>query len=224
MSALFVAFEGPDGCGKSTIANLIYEKLKDDYQLVRTREPGGSDISEKIRDLILDNDNYKMSYRTEALLYAASRAQHVEEKILPSLKEGKIVLCERFTLSSLVYQGYARGLGFESIECINEFATEGLKPDITFLFDTKNLETVKRKQNEDADRLENSSDDFHNRVKKAYKDLIDSGKYTVIDASQDIDHVLEDCLSILYSKLEGKQWSLLYPLSRMWMLIFLLKK
>jgi dTMP kinase len=205
MSGLFVTFEGPDGCGKSTIVNLIYEKLKDDYELVKTREPGGTEISEKIRDLILDNDNYNMSYRTEALLYAASRAQHVEEKILPSLRENKIVLCERFTLSSIVYQGYARGLNIEDIEMINRFATGGFTADVTFLFDTKNLETVKRKQDEQADRIENSSSDFHNKVKLAYKDLIDSGKYTVINASQDIDHVLNDCLSVLYNKLEEKK-------------------
>ena len=137
MKGIFITFEGPDGSGKSTISNLVYENLKDKYEIVKTREPGGTEISEKIRDLILDVNNSSMTDRTEALLYAASRAQHVEEKIIPAINSGKVVICERFVLSSIAYQGYGRGLGEKDIRMINDFATSGLKPDLTFLFDMK---------------------------------------------------------------------------------------
>ncbi|CDZ75173.2 Thymidylate kinase [Peptoniphilus sp. ING2-D1G] len=199
---MFIAFEGPDGCGKSTIATAIYEALKDKYDIIKTREPGGTEISEKIRDVILDKNNKNMSARAEALLYAASRAQHVEEKIAPALKEGKIVLCERFVISSLVYQGYGRGLELEDIKDINEFATAGLKPDITFLFITGEKLTYKRKLGEDADRIEMSGLDFHMRVKKGYEELSRAEEYTLIDASMPKEDVLNSCLNILYEKLE----------------------
>ncbi len=205
MKGIFIAFEGPDGCGKSTAATSIYEVLKDKYDIIRTREPGGTEISEKIRDLILDKDNKNMSARAEALLYAASRAQHVEEKIAPALKEGKIVLCERFVISSLVYQGYGRGLDIGDIKEINRFATAGLKPDITFLFTTGEKLTYKRKLGEDADRIEMSGLDFHMRVKNGYDELSKTDEYTLIDASMSKEDVLNSCLSILYEKLEVKR-------------------
>ena len=128
MSA-FITFEGPDGSGKSTICNLVYEELlKNNKKTIKTREPGGTRISEKIRDLILDKDLREMDMRTEALLYSASRAQHTYEKIIPALEEGAIVLCERYVLSSLAYQGYARGQDLEDILSINNFATGKLSP------------------------------------------------------------------------------------------------
>lgn len=203
MRGIFVTFEGPDGCGKSTIAGLVYEKLKDRYNVVKTREPGGTEISETIRDIILDVKNSAMTPRTEALLYAASRAQHVEEKILPALKEGKIVICERFVLSSVAYQGYGRGLGEDNIRMINDFATGGLKPDITFLFDVKGRASVERKIKLGGDRLEISGEDFHSRVNRAYEDLMKKDDYCIIDATRSIDEVLEEVLSILYKVLEG---------------------
>ncbi|MDO5040821.1 MAG: dTMP kinase [Peptoniphilus sp.] len=205
MKGIFIAFEGPDGCGKSTVAASIYEVLKDKYDVIRTREPGGTEISEKIRDLILDKDNKDMSARAEALLYAASRAQHVEEKIKPALKEGKIVLCERFVISSIVYQGYGRGLDVEDIKEINNFATAGLKPDITFLFTTGEKLTYRRKLGEDADRIEMSGLDFHMRVKRGYEELSKKNEYTLIDASMPKEDVLNSCLDILYEKLEVKR-------------------
>ena len=126
MKGIFITLEGPDGCGKTTIAQMLYDRLISNYEVVRTREPGGTKISEKIRELILSNDNIEMTSRTEALLYAAARAQHVEEKIIPSIEKGNIVLCERFVISSLVYQGIGRSLGVEEVRKINEFATGGL--------------------------------------------------------------------------------------------------
>lgn len=203
MSGMFITFEGPDGCGKSTITSLVYDKLKDKYNVIKTREPGGTEISEKIRDLILDVSNEKMTYRTEALLYAASRAQHVEEKIIPAIKEGKIVLCERFVLSSVAYQGYGRGLGEEDVMMINNFATGGVKPDITFLFDMKGKSSVTRKLELGGDRLENSGDLFHKKVNEAYTELSKRNDYCIIDATKSIDEVLNDCLEILEAKLGG---------------------
>jgi len=155
MKGYFITLEGPDGSGKSTITKLLTSYLKDaGYDVVTTREPGGTQISEKIRKIILDNDNTKMSYIAEALLYAASRAQHVHEKILPALKDGSIVICERFVHSSLVYQGIGRGLGIEKIKEINDFAIQGLTPDITLFFDVDPERALDRKtQRNKGDRL-----------------------------------------------------------------------
>ena len=133
---MFITFEGPDGSGKSTIIKKVYEKLiNDGFDIVLTREPGGTPIAEKIRDIILDNSNVALDARTEALLYAASRRQHLVEKIRPALKEGKIVLCDRFLDSSLAYQGGGRNLGVQNVLNINLFATENTYPDLTLFFD-----------------------------------------------------------------------------------------
>ncbi|MDO5715383.1 MAG: dTMP kinase [Tissierellia bacterium] len=194
--SLFVTFEGPDGCGKSTISNLIYEELSQSYSVIRTREPGGTRIGERIRQLILNNAYQEMNPRTEALLYAASRAQHVEERIKPALAQGKIVLCERYVLSSIAYQGYGRRQKIEDIVSINEFAIGGLKPDIIFLFQTGEG-TLHRKLMDRPDRLENEGDTFHRRVRKAYEDLTKDEEYHVIDASKTIDEVFLQCMKVL---------------------------
>ena len=133
---MFITIEGPEGSGKSSVCRRIYEKLLElGYDVILTREPGGTPISEAIRDVILNKQNTSMDGRTEALLYAASRRQHLVEKVWPALKEGKIVLCDRYLDSSLAYQGGARGLGVDEILGINMFATEGTFPDTTLLFD-----------------------------------------------------------------------------------------
>lgn len=194
--SLFVTFEGADGVGKSTIANLIYEELlKRNIEVIKTREPGGTRISEAIRDIILNNSYREMDYRCEALLYAASRAQHVEEKIKPALKSGKVVLCERFVLSSLAYQGIGRNQNLDDIKAINEYATMGLEPDIVFIFLNKE-ETLARKL-ENADRLERAGDEFHNKVRDFYKNLQKKDNYYFIDAWQSIDKVFSDTLEVL---------------------------
>lgn len=203
MSGMFITFEGPDGCGKSTITSLVYENIKDKYDVIKTREPGGTEISEKIRELILDVNNSLITDRTEALLYAAARAQHVEEKIIPALEEEKIVLCERFVLSSIAYQGYGRGLGEKDVKMINDFATGNIKPDITFLFDTKEQVSVNRKLKAGGDRLENLGEDFHKKVNEAYKELSKRDDYYIIDATKSIEEVLQSCLNILEVKLGG---------------------
>ena len=197
---MFITFEGPDGSGKSTIIQKVYDYLiENNYDVIKTREPGGSPIAEKIRNLILDTENIKMGYRTEALLYAASRAQHVEETILPALNENKIVLCDRFLISSLAYQGVGRGLGIENVRNINYFAINGVFPDFVLFFDVDPITTLKRKSSLDtADRLEKEGNNFHERVYNGYKEILNSEKnIEIIDATQSVEDVFSQCIEVL---------------------------
>ena len=197
---MFITFEGPDGSGKSTIIQKVYDYLiENNYDVIKTREPGGSPIAEKIRNLILDTENTKMGYRTEALLYAASRAQHVEETILPALNENKIVLCDRFLISSLAYQGVGRDLGIENVRKINEFAINGVYPDFVLFFDVDPITTLKRKSSLDtADRLEKEGNNFHERVYNGYKEILNSeNNIEVIDATQSVEDVFSQCIKVL---------------------------
>ena len=168
-----IALEGPDGSGKTTQIELLEKYLKEiGYEVVRTREPGGTEISEKIRAIILDNDNFNMSYMCEALLYAASRAQLVNEVIKPALGLGKMVICDRFVYSSMVYQGIGRGLGMERIKSINEAALDGLEADLIFMITIPYEEGLKRKKMQRTlDRLENSGNEFHKKVFEGYLDI-----------------------------------------------------
>ena len=154
MNGKLIVFEGPDGSGKTTILKKINERLKDSgHPIMLVREPGGTSISEKIREIIIDNDNEEMDAKTECLLFAASRAQLVEEKIRPALEEGKIVLCDRFVLSSLLYQGIGRALGVEEVKKINNFATGGIKPDLTIFFNIDyKTALIRKRSNFTADR------------------------------------------------------------------------
>lgn len=200
MSA-FITFEGPDGSGKSTICNLVYEELlKNKVKAIKTREPGGTRISEKIREIILDKDLCEMDMRTEALLYSASRAQHTYEKIIPSLEEGTTVLCERYVLSSLAYQGYARGQNLEDILSINNFATGRIKPDIVFVFRSRG-ETLNRKDESSYDRLEREPDGFHKKVRDYYNNLEKEDNYYFIDVSKSIEEVFFDCMKVLKERM-----------------------
>lgn len=173
MKGIFVTFEGADGSGKTTQITMLKEYLQGiGYEAVVTREPGGTVLSEAIRDLVLDKQYTEMSYRTEMLLYAASRAQHVEQLIRPALEAGKAVICDRFVDSSAVYQGVARGLGTEMVYQVNHYATGGLAPDITFLLDIDAQTGIDRKKNQtELDRLELEKMDFHIRVMDAYRSL-----------------------------------------------------
>ncbi len=193
--SLFVSFEGGEGCGKSTILRLLAAKLeKEGYGLVLTREPGGTPIAEQIRNVILDKANTKMDPRTEALLYAASRRQHLVEKIWPALKEGKIVLCDRFLDSSLAYQGVARGLGIDEVLNMNYFATEKTFPDLTLLFDLQpeiGLERIAENANREVNRLDLEKLSFHAKVRDAFHELARrfANRYVIIDASRSIEEV-----------------------------------
>ena len=193
MEGRFITIEGTDGGGKSTQIEKLVEYLKSiGREVVVTREPGGTNISEKLREILLDAKNSEMTDITEALLYAASRAQHVEEKILPAVKEGKIVICDRFLDSSIVYQGYARGLDIEMIKTINSFALSKIKPDITLFFDIRPEIGILRKKNmHDLDRMEQEKIDFHNKVYNGYKALLNENPKRIkrIDAEKTIDEV-----------------------------------
>ena len=195
---LFITFEGNDGCGKTTVSTKVYESLKEKWEPVfYTREPGGNDIAEQIRAVILDPNNTAMDARTEALLYAASRRQHLTEKILPALAEGKIVLCDRFIDSSLAYQGIGRGIGMDEVLQINEFAIENHMPDAT-IFLSVSLETGWKRvsQRGQLDRLDQESREFHQRVAEGYEQVKArfAQRMIVIDAEADMETVFAQAL------------------------------
>ncbi len=202
---LFITLEGPDGSGKTTIAKRLVEELKNEgYEVVHTREPGGIEIAEQIRNIILDPKNTAMDARTEALLYAASRRQHLVERVFPALKEGKIVLCERFVDSSLAYQGYGRGIGFDEVYKINEFAIDDCFPDLTIFLDIDEAEGLKRIGDRAfKDRLDQESIDFHHRVKQGYEEVIRrfQDRIVLVDASKSVEEVTDACMKILNEKL-----------------------
>ncbi len=209
MRGLFITLEGPDGSGKSTIIKLIGNYLKDKgIEFVMTREPGGTLIGEEIRHIILDEMNTNMGDETEALLYAAARGQHVHEKILPSLEEGKLVLCDRFLLSSLAYQGVGRGLGIEKVKAINDFAIRGVEPDLILFFHVDPEVTLERKTgNRKGDRLEQEGNDFHKTVYEGYMELLKMypKNIKVIDATKSIEEVLEQSIKEVEDLLTKKR-------------------
>lgn len=198
---VFITFEGNDGSGKTTISQMAYEKLKEmGYPVIYTREPGGIDIAEQIREVILDPKNTAMDPRCEALLYAASRRQHLVEKVLPALEAGKIVLCDRFVDSSLVYQGIARGIGIEEVFRINEFAIEGHMPDATIFLEV-GLETgLARVSNRgNLDRLDAEGMAFHQMVAQGYDKIKEmyADRMHIVDANQELEDVLTDTVHTL---------------------------
>ena len=204
---MFITLEGPEGSGKTTAVEAAVKQLeKMGYQIVRTREPGGTPISEQIRNVILDKNNTAMDPRTEALLYAASRRQHLVEKVWPALKEGKIVICDRYLDSSLAYQGGARDLGIDNVLNINLFATENTWPDLTLLFDIKpeiGLQRISANANREVNRLDLEKLEFHNKVRDSF--LLLAKKYPerfiIIDASKDREQVAKDTLEAILSRL-----------------------
>jgi len=194
MKGIFISFEGPDGSGKSTqIAKLTEYLESKGYSVINTREPGGTRISEDIRKIILNPDTPEMDGMAEALLYAASRAQHVAQLIKPSVEDGKVVLSDRFMDSSIAYQGFARELG-DCVRVINEYAVAGTQPDLTFFLDIDPEEGLKRTARRGKlDRLEREKLEFHQKVYAGYKELskIYSSRYVIIDATKDKDAVFE---------------------------------
>lgn len=205
--SLFITFEGGEGCGKSTVLAKINSLLQDEgYKTVVSREPGGTPISEQIRNVILDKSNTAMDPRTEALLYAASRRQHLVEKIWPALKEGKIVLCDRYLDSSLAYQGGARGLGIEEIAKVNEYATEGTFPDLTLFFDLDpeiGMKRIAANSGREVNRLDLEKMAFHQKVRESFQTLAKrySDRYVVIDASKPLDEVIENVYQTIKARL-----------------------
>ena len=204
---MFITLEGPEGSGKTTAVEAAVKALEaKGYKIVRTREPGGTPISEQIRNVILDKENTAMDPRTEALLYAASRRQHLVEKVWPALKEGKIVICDRYLDSSLAYQGGARGLGIDNILNVNMFATENTFPDLTLLFDITPEEGLKRiaaNASREVNRLDLEKLEFHHKVRNAFLELAKKypERYVIIDASKSREEVAKATLEAILSRL-----------------------
>ncbi|GAA1338090.1 dTMP kinase [Arthrobacter roseus] len=191
-SGVFVAFEGGDGAGKSTQAALLGARLEaDGRHVLQTREPGGTPVGEQLRSLVLEHGNGDIDARTEALIFAAARAAHVEQVILPALQEGKIVISDRYIDSSAAYQGAGRDLGVETVLELNAWATQGLQPDLTVLLDVEpDQGRTRRTANQTAeDRLEAEPDDFHTRIRETFLALAeeDPTGYLVLNAQQDAD-------------------------------------
>ena len=204
---MFITLEGPEGSGKTTAVESAVKALTEmGYQIVRTREPGGTPIAEEIRNVILDKKNVNMDSRTEALLYAASRRQHLVEKVWPALKEGKIVICDRYLDSSLAYQGGARGLGVDNILNINMFATENTWPDLTLLFDIDpeiGLARIASNANREVNRLDLEKIDFHKKVRQTFLDLAKRypERFVIIDASLSREEVAKNTLDAIMKRL-----------------------
>lgn len=205
---LFIALEGPDGSGKSTIARLLQKHIEDlGLKCILTREPGGTEIGEDIRNVLLDNNNTEMTGKTEALLYAASRCQHVEEKIKPLLDKGTIVISDRYVFSSLAYQGHSRGVGIEEVMEINKFAMGGVYPDSILFFDISPEVALSRKfVNREGDRLENEGESFHKKTYEGYKKAIQmyDKNVNIIDADGTINETLNQCVDKINVLLNAK--------------------
>ncbi|MBB5183818.1 dTMP kinase [Catenisphaera adipataccumulans] len=203
---VFITFEGNDGAGKTTVCKGVEAQLKQaGRDVLYTREPGGSRIAEAIRDLLLDPDNTDMDPRCEALLYAASRRQHLVEVILPALAEGKIVLCDRFIDSSLAYQGFARAIGIDAVYAINRFAIDDCMPDAT-IFLSVSTETGQKRMDlrGDKNRLDLENSAFHQKVRQGYEELIRRypERITVIDAEPDQETVIKAAMQVVRKVVE----------------------
>ena len=196
---MFITFEGGEGSGKSTVIKEIAKRIADSgREVVLTREPGGTPIGEEIRNVILEKKNTAMDPRNEALLYAASRRQHLVEKIIPALKEGKVVISDRFLDSSLAYQGMARGLGMAEVYQLNLFATEGFEPDLTIylsLDPEAGIERIEANPNREVNRLDLEKISFHELVHKGFEELTKENPHRIVkvDASKSVDQVIEAC-------------------------------
>ncbi|WP_428910307.1 dTMP kinase [Niallia sp. Krafla_26] len=202
----FITLEGVEGSGKSTLIQHLKDFIeRKGIEVIVTREPGGIDISEQIRSVILDTRNTKMDGRTEALLYAAARRQHLVERIIPLLQEGKVVLCDRFIDSSLAYQGYARGLGIDEVLTINEFAIGNFMPDLTLYMDLDpqiGLNRIRNNKGREVNRLDLEEIHFHMKVREGYEAILERFPERIVrvDANQELDKVFSDTKEIVLDR------------------------
>ena len=205
MKGIFITIEGPDGAGKTTQRELLKEYLeKKGYDVLITRDPGGNPISEAIREVILNKDFTEMGYMTELLLYASARAQLVKENIKPALDAGQAVIADRFVDSSAVYQGIGRGLGVDTVYKVNEFALQGIMPDMTILMDLDAEVGLARKKNQaELDRMERESVDFHKKVVAGYRDLADRYPERIlkVDAALQVQEIHDIIVANIEKKL-----------------------
>jgi dTMP kinase len=204
-NGLFITFEGPEGAGKSTIISMLLDKL---HNALFTREPGGIEIAEQIRRVILDKENTAMDPRTEAMLYAAARRQHLIEKVKPALENGMTVICDRFVDSSLAYQGYARGLGIDEVFNINQFAIENMMPDLTLYFDIEpevGLKRISSHNGREVNRLDLEDIEFHQKVREGYHILLERFPERIIkvDASRSLDEVFLESFDLINERLKA---------------------
>ena len=206
---IFISLEGPDGAGKSSVLEALIPILEAKGQaFVTTREPGGVAVAEKIRDVVLDPKHTEIDEKTELLLYIASRRQHLVERILPALDRGEMVLVDRFIDSSVAYQGFGRGLKVADIDWLNNFATDGLKPDLTLYFDIEaeeGLARIAKSKERGADRLDRESVEWNQRVREGYLSILEKEPNRVrkIDASQPLEKVVADTLAVLAERVES---------------------
>lgn len=200
---IFITFEGPDGAGKTSVLQDLLPQLEQfGREIVTTREPGGVAIAESIREVILDPQNIAMDDKTELLLYIAARRQHLKERILPALEKGQLLLVDRFIDSSVAYQGFGRGLNVADIDWLNDFATDGLKPDLTLYFDInveEGLARIARNKDREVDRLDMETVDMHERVRQGYLSILEKEvqRMVKIDASQPLEAVVADVLAVI---------------------------
>ncbi|MGY3780715.1 dTMP kinase [Streptococcus gallolyticus] len=205
-NGIIISFEGPDGAGKTTVLEQVLPVLQEKgYDIVTTREPGGVEIAERIRDVILDVNHVAMDSKTELLLYMAARRQHYVEKVLPALEVGKVVLIDRFIDSSIAYQGAGRGLDKDIITRLNDFATDGRKPDLTLYFDVESeigLARIAKNAEREVNRLDLEKLDMHKRVREGYLVLTEQEKRIVtIDASRELADVVSETLHTILEQL-----------------------
>lgn len=195
---LFITFEGPDGCGKTTQMNLLAQYFeKKGKKVVLTREPGGKGLGEKVREILL-NYNGEVSDRCESFLFLADRAQNIDIIVKPAVKQGEIVLCDRHIDSTVAYQGYGRGLDINEINMLNNLATGGKKPDLTLVFDV-DVETSMKRVGKEKDRMESAGIDFHNKVRNGYLELAkqEPTRIKVLDATKTIEEIHEKVVEIV---------------------------
>lgn len=206
MNGILISLEGPDGAGKTTVLQRILPELeKSSYKILSTREPGGVRVAEEIRNIILSTENTEIDSKTELMLFAAARRLHMQTKMLPALVAGEMVIVDRFIDSSVAYQGYGRELGVEPVNWLNEFATDGLKPDLTLYFDIDTdvaLERIMKNRADEVNRLDLERAEMHRKVRQGYLEIVkqEPERFVTIDASQELDKVVADTLTVIKKK------------------------
>ena len=209
MNGIFISLEGPDGAGKTSVLEAMLPKLeKLNCEIVSTREPGGNRVAEEIRQIILNPEHKEIDAKTELLLFVAARRLHLQSKIIPALEAGKMVIVDRFIDSSVAYQGFGRDLGVAAVSWLNQFATDGLKPDLTLYFDIDTdvaLERIRKYRSNEMNRLDLEQAEMHQKVRKGYLEIVkkEPDRFVTIDASKPLENVITDSLAVITDRFFG---------------------